>query len=712
MRSPRTVALAQVLILVVATAGLVGGAASPAAAEPASVTIAGSLQCELGCPGDWQPECALTHLALDADDGVWQATFAVPAGTWEYKAALDGTWDENYGAGAVRDGPNIPLALAAASRQVLLRRRDALGDRRRDVGDRHGARQLPERARLRRPTGIRGACGRGCRTPTATASAGSPRPRCRPATTRRRSPSTRRGTRTTAPAACRTAPTSPSPSARRRRRHVQLRPDSHVLDITVDPDRAGGRRRARARAGAASVRRRGPVLRDPRPVQRRRPANNCGDYAGPCVAGRHAGERARRTATCPSDKGYYHGGDLEGLRRKLPYLDDLGISAIWVGPIYANKPVQPDTTNLYGHSSGYHGYWILDFLRVDPHLGTNARVRALVDEAHGRGIKVFMDIVTNHTADVIQLEGNAGYRNKRDFPYRDVNGQAFDDSRLRLLGPARLHVPRGRRDLVPVHADGAGRRGGRQEPGLAQRSAAVPQPRATPASWARTRSTATSSASTTCGPSAARWSRGWSTSTPSGSRSSASTGSASTRPSTSTWSSGRCSGRTSSPPPESAGIEDFFAFGEVFDQQFGPQFLSEFSTRGQLQSTIDFGFQLGGRGTSPRRERRRRTACEAFFADRRLLHRRRQQRVRAADVPRATTTWAASATSSNGSTSRARATPSSLARSQLAHALMFFARGQPVIYYGDEQGFTGDGGDKDAREDMFANAVPSTRTTT
>ena len=47
-----------------------------------------------------------------------------------------------------------------------------------------------------------------------------------------------------------------------------------------------------------------------------------------------------------------------------------------------------------------------------------------------------------------------------------------------------------------------------------------------------------------------------------------------------------------------------------------------------------------------------------------------------------------------------------LARSNLAHALMFFARGQPVIYYGDEQGFTGDGGDKDAREDMFANAVP------
>ena len=52
-----------------------------------------------------------THLTLDSDDGVWQASFPVPAGSWEYKAALDGTWAENYGAGAVRDGPNIALSL-------------------------------------------------------------------------------------------------------------------------------------------------------------------------------------------------------------------------------------------------------------------------------------------------------------------------------------------------------------------------------------------------------------------------------------------------------------------------------------------------------------------------------------------------------------------------------------------------------------------------
>ena len=78
-----------------------------------SVTVAGSFQQELGCPGDWQPDCAATQLTAGAYDGVWQASFALPAGTWEYKAALDGTWDENYGAGAVRDGPNIVVDLAS-----------------------------------------------------------------------------------------------------------------------------------------------------------------------------------------------------------------------------------------------------------------------------------------------------------------------------------------------------------------------------------------------------------------------------------------------------------------------------------------------------------------------------------------------------------------------------------------------------------------------
>ncbi|HEV2802889.1 MAG TPA: alpha-amylase family glycosyl hydrolase [Pyrinomonadaceae bacterium] len=79
--------------------------------NPSSVTVAGSLQSELGCPGDWQPECGATHLSYDAGDDVWQGAFFVPAGNWEYKAPLNNNWNENYGAGAQRDGNNIPLSL-------------------------------------------------------------------------------------------------------------------------------------------------------------------------------------------------------------------------------------------------------------------------------------------------------------------------------------------------------------------------------------------------------------------------------------------------------------------------------------------------------------------------------------------------------------------------------------------------------------------------
>ena len=99
--------------------GLTPGASPLALADhtppPTAVTIAGSLQSELGCPGDWQPECAVTHLAYDAADYVWQGTFNVPAGDWEYKAALNGRWDENYGQNATAGGANIPLSLAEAT---------------------------------------------------------------------------------------------------------------------------------------------------------------------------------------------------------------------------------------------------------------------------------------------------------------------------------------------------------------------------------------------------------------------------------------------------------------------------------------------------------------------------------------------------------------------------------------------------------------------
>ena len=96
---------------------LVASCVSPAFAAhtppPSSVTVPGSFQDELGCPGDWQPDCAVTHLAFDAEDEVWQGVFDVPTGSWEYKAALNDSWDENYGANAQRNGANIGLSLGA-----------------------------------------------------------------------------------------------------------------------------------------------------------------------------------------------------------------------------------------------------------------------------------------------------------------------------------------------------------------------------------------------------------------------------------------------------------------------------------------------------------------------------------------------------------------------------------------------------------------------
>jgi pullulanase len=89
----------------------VGPAAAPV--QPASVTVAGSLQSELGCAADWQPDCAITHLAFDATDGVWEGTFTLPAGSFEYKAALNDAWDVNYGLHATPGGANIPFNLAA-----------------------------------------------------------------------------------------------------------------------------------------------------------------------------------------------------------------------------------------------------------------------------------------------------------------------------------------------------------------------------------------------------------------------------------------------------------------------------------------------------------------------------------------------------------------------------------------------------------------------
>ena len=127
----------------------------------------------------------------------------------------------------------------------------------------------------------------------------------------------------------------------------------------------------------------------------------------------------------PSSKAFYHGGDLKGLIARLDYVQGLGATAIWLTPVFRNKPVQGAGA---AQSAGYHGYWGLDFTSIDPHFGTDRDYKAFVDAAHARGIKVYFDIVINHTADVIQYrecpQAACPYRGQAEFPYTRRGGLA------------------------------------------------------------------------------------------------------------------------------------------------------------------------------------------------------------------------------------------------------------------------------------------------
>jgi glycosidase len=142
------------------------------------------------------------------------------------------------------------------------------------------------------------------------------------------------------------------------------------------------------------------------------PSNDTGGYAG----GRN------QNGYDPSSTGYWHGGDFKGLTgdcadpaRGLARIKGLGFSAVWVTPPVVNQV-------FAGSSAGYHGYWGLDFTNVDPHLGTNQDFADFVACAHGLGLKVIMDVVVNHTGDVVLLSGGSTYS---DAPYRDCKGKVF-----------------------------------------------------------------------------------------------------------------------------------------------------------------------------------------------------------------------------------------------------------------------------------------------
>lgn len=95
---------------------------------------------------------------------------------------------------------------------------------------------------------------------------------------------------------------------------------------------------------------------------------------------------------------YYHGGDLQGVIDRLPYLKSLGVTALWLNPWYDNNNRLNDVEKYDGEAiTDYHGYGAIDFYAVEERLGNLGKLRELVDKAHAAGIKVVQDQVANHT---------------------------------------------------------------------------------------------------------------------------------------------------------------------------------------------------------------------------------------------------------------------------------------------------------------------------
>lgn len=98
----------------------------------------------------------------------------------------------------------------------------------------------------------------------------------------------------------------------------------------------------------------------------------------------------------PNDLGFYHGGDWKGLTDKLDYIANLGVTAIWISPVSEQEPVSKD-----GNEGSYHGFFTKNYATPNQHFGSKAELQELIDTAHGKGLKMILDVVPNHTADYL-----------------------------------------------------------------------------------------------------------------------------------------------------------------------------------------------------------------------------------------------------------------------------------------------------------------------
>ncbi|MHB9862344.1 pullulanase-type alpha-1,6-glucosidase [Streptomyces sp. YIM S03343] len=395
----------------------------------------------------------------------------------------------------------------------------------------------------------------------------------------------------------------------------------------------------------------------------------------------------------PTDKGFYQGGDLKGLTKRLDYIKDLGTTAIWMAPIFKNRPVQGSGSNA---SAGYHGYWITDFTQVDPHFGTNKDLGTLIAKAHAKGMKVFFDVITNHTADVVDYEEKSySYLSKGAFPYLTKDGQPFDDADYAAGGKSFPSVGTGSFPRTPVVS-------------AADKDVKVPSWLNDPTMYHNRGDSTYAGESATYGDFSGlddlwterpevvkgmekiyqRWVRDF--------------GVDGFRIDTvkhvdmefwTQWATALDAYAADH------GRKNFFMFGEVYSAD--TSVTSPYVTQGRLDATLDFPFQDAARAYASQSGSAQKLA--SVFADDykyatdkanayeqvTFLGNHDMGRIGyflKQDNPKATDTEL-------------------LAKDKLANELMFLSRGNPVVYYGDEQGFTGSGGDKDARQTMFASKV-------
>ncbi len=551
------------------------------AADPTSVTLVGDLQSELGCASDWAPACDSTHLTKTGDQA-WSAEFQVPAGSWNYKIAIDDGWDTSYGLnGGVNDaGANIPLTIGG-------------------------------------PVTLRFTFDNTTHRTAVT-------------------PVSQSGGYTPADDALVTAPVRQAGS------------DNQYYFVMTD------------RFADAN------------------PANDTGGLTGDRLT----------TGYDPTSKGFYEGGDLAGLSAKLDYIKGLGTTAIWLTPSFKNQPVQGPPGS---ESAGYHGYWITDFTQIDPHLGTNSELTDLISAAHAKGMKVFFDIIANHTADVIDYQQKTyDYVSQAADPYVDVNdvvvpdigavanGEApfptFDTDSFPYTpvvpaGKENVKVPAWLNDPTLYHNRGNAKFDGTESDIYGDFSGLDDLMTENPAvekgfediynAWVDFgvdgfRIDTVKHVNTEF----------WQDWTPAVAK-----------------------------HATDVGNDDFFMFGEVYSGD--PAYTSSFMRNGAQEAVLDFPFQGAAvsyaSGTSSAKTLSRLFANDARYTTPTTNVTALPTFLGNHDMGRVGYFLANSAAPED--------------RDRMAHELMFFARGNPVVYYGDEQGFAGIGGDQSARQSLFASQV-------